>query len=234
MDDPGEITRHINDDESVTLTSADLNEIIKNIDGLKNERITQVQAQGSNKVFKRLGKGGFGATLEFKNDHGRTRYVLKVAINENDYNNPKPAWYRESYYTKDLMHENIIKYYGKHIYFNNHYFCIMEHGGGTVYNIYHDKRAMPEKDIKLAMLHIARAIQYLHCNLSDSILVHRDIRTHNLVVDNDVYKLIDFGLSSNYSKDLNSNDLDSKARGNPLWLPPRCDGAGGKYFLIVN
>ena len=133
----------------------------------------------------------------------------------------KPSWFREAYTTRNLRrHENIIQYYGEHMFYQNHYFCIMEHGGETVYHKYYRKAEMEEEDIKRAMLHIARGIKHLHENHFDIAIIHRDVRTMNVTVRDNVYKLIDLGLSSTFENDLDSY-LNSDATGHHYWLPGR-------------
>lgn len=51
---------------------------------------------------------------------------------------------------------------------------------------------MPEREIKKVLLHVLQALAYL----ADSYIVHRDIKTANILIANDgSYKICDFGSS---------------------------------------
>ncbi|KAL5254695.1 hypothetical protein ACHWQZ_G014208 [Mnemiopsis leidyi] len=182
-----------------------------------------------------LGSGGFGNTFRYDPDTGSNSAISvvikenKIQENKNAMPEDKPAWYREVVHTRQLCHDNIIRYLGKPILYKNSYFCLMEFGGESVSNKYYKKATMKRSDISTAMLHISRAIDYLHRKIGDTIVIHRDIRTSNVTVsDQNVYKLIDFGISSEKSP------LDSKIQsdtnfGNCLWKSPEyCQYISGR------
>ena len=175
------------------------------------------RSRKSTDVFTVLGAGGFGNTFKY-------RKVISIVIKENmireEEVDEKPAWYREAVHTRQLCHDNIINYLGKPILYKNRYYCLMEFGGMSLNNKYFKKSSMDRSDICTAMLHISRAIDYLHQQIGDTVVIHRDIRTSNVTVsDQRVYKLIDFGISSEKSAH-NSRIHSDTHFGNVLWKSP--------------
>ena len=179
-----------------------------------------------------LGRGGFGNTFKY-DKVTRSNSVISIVIKENMIReveeDEKPAWYREAVHTRQLCHDNIIKYLGKPILYKNRYYCLMEFGGMSLNGKYFNKSIMERSDICAAMLHISRAIDYLHQQIGDTVVIHRDIRTSNVTVsDERVYKLIDFGISSEKST-LNSRIHSDVHFGNVLWKSPEyCQYLSGK------
>jgi serine/threonine protein kinase len=172
-----------------------------------------------------LGEGGFAKT--FKYDIAiQSNFIVSVVIKQNSSrdkkNDEKPAWYREACHTRRICHDKIIRYFDKPILYRRYYYCIMEYGGISLHDKYYHNESnanMDLKDIATAMLHIADAINYLH-NHMDNVIIHRDIRSSNVLVsERNVYKLIDFGISSEKIKEQSAIHSDVHF-GNPLWKSP--------------
>ena len=187
----------------------------------------------STDVLTVLGRGGFGNTFKYSKVT-RSTSDISIVIKENvireEEKDEKPAWYREAVHTRQLCHDNIIKYLGKPILYKNRYYCMMEFGGMSLNDRYFKKSNMDRADICTAMLHISRAIDYLHQQIGDTVVIHRDIRASNVTVsDERVYKLIDFGISSEKST-LYSKINSDIGFGNHLWKSPEfCQYIAGKF-----
>ena len=225
------VTRHVvspspsNEANEVTISSAVLDLCRKNEAKL-------VQVNDCTKL-EHLGSGGFGDTFKFTSRAARSNLDVSVVIKENKIKGErgrygwadKPAWYREVRHAMNLSHDNIIKYLGKVVLYKSSYFCIMEDGGISLHGKYKSRSEMSTSDIRTAMCHIASAVNYLHQELEgERLIIHRDIRACNVTVsDGGVYKLIDFGISSQKTQE-NSMIYSDMKFGNALWKSPEFYG----------
>ncbi|KAL5254694.1 hypothetical protein ACHWQZ_G014207 [Mnemiopsis leidyi] len=193
-------------------------------------------SRGELKIPKLKGKlnaignpGAFGSVYSYQPDDQPVSIVIKRNKRchySKDELNWKPAWYREVHHTLDLCHENVIKYYTKPILYGDVYYCIMEYGGVSLEDQYCSSGpkgvgcVMKLKDICNVSFQISCAINYLHSRKSR--IIHRDIRTANVTYDNTsgLYKLIDFGLSSEKNEEESSNIVSNTNWGNHLWKSP--------------
>ena len=84
---------------------------------------------------------------------------------------------------------------------------------GSLYDVLHDKEQMLPVELIVAMLlDTARGMSYLHKRL-----IHRDLKSHNLLVDQHwTVKICDFGLSRLFEPHLNT----LTACGTPCWTAP--------------
>ena len=88
---------------------------------------------------------------------------------------------------------------------------------GVVMKVGLDERADPYPDEKCRcwFRDLVLGIEYLHAQG----IVHRDIKPDNcLITDDDVLKVVDFGVSEMFEKD--SEMLTAKSAGSPAFLPP--------------
>lgn len=90
---------------------------------------------------------------------------------------------------------------------------------GSLYRIIHDKAIdLPWLRLKQMSLDIARGMNYLHC--SDPIIIHRDLKSHNLLVDEHFkVKVCDFGLSTMVKRHLDKFTAMTPV-GTPCWTAP--------------
>jgi len=77
---------------------------------------------------------------------------------------------------------------------------------------------LPWVRLKNMALDIARGMNYLHC--SDPIIIHRDLKSHNLLVDEHFkVKVCDFGLSTMVKRHLDRFTAMTPV-GTPCWTAP--------------
>lgn len=140
-----------------------------------------------------IGEGGFAIVYRGFNKQDQTYIAVKKAFVDTKYNN------RELDILKSLTHPNIITfkngYYtteneGKDTYLNI-VMELMESTTGKIISSYTDKhQKIPLLQTKLYTYQLFRALAYLHARN----ICHRDIKPHNLLVNQDnLLKLCDFG-----------------------------------------
>ncbi|XP_063681848.1 probable serine/threonine-protein kinase mkcC [Bolinopsis microptera] len=177
--------------------------------------------------LKKIGKGAFGIAFKYTPSNQEQSLVIKRTETENDARKKlsKPSWFREGHHTQQLCHPNIIRYFGKPVLYGDQFYCFMEYGGLSLEDIYCREsgsgRRMDLNDICKASLQVSDAIKYLHTDTRETFVIHRDIRTGNVTRnDSGVYKLIDFGISSE-KKIEECSKIDSDAHlGHHLWKSP--------------
>eukprot|EP01111_Echinosteliopsis_oligospora_P013840 TRINITY_DN5069_c0_g1_i2.p1 TRINITY_DN5069_c0_g1~~TRINITY_DN5069_c0_g1_i2.p1 ORF type:complete len:232 (+),score=39.46 TRINITY_DN5069_c0_g1_i2:599-1294(+) len=123
-----------------------------------------------------------------------------------------------------LRHPNVILYMGACT--KEPHFCIVTEllPGGSIYDVLHSRKA--RFDVKLALYfakQTALALNYLH--LSAPQVVHRDLKSENLLLDNHLnVKVCDFGLSCVKPQ----TEILKEQVGSPLWMAPEVL-IGGTY-----
>ena len=178
--------------------------------------------------LRKLGAGAFGIVFKYTSANDEQSLVIKRTKTRYDASNQlsKPSWFREGHHTQQLCHENIIRYFGKPILYGDEYYLFMEYGGRSLEDIYFKKwqgSGMDPSEICKASQQISSAIKYLHTDTCtrETFVIHRDIRTANVTCnDSGVYKLIDFGISSEKKIEESSIIASDAHVGNHLWKSP--------------
>ena len=166
-----------------------------------------------------LGGGSFGKAFRFIPFLYEEPLIIKHNISlEKGFESKKPAWYREFHHTRNLKHENVINYLGQPVIYCRKVFNIMEDGGQSLISIYFKNRSMANKDIITAMHNVASGMNHLHKNK----IVHRDIRCDNITYreQSGLYKIIDFGMSSETTIENSKFVSKVESWGNPYWMSP--------------
>jgi len=119
----------------------------------------------------------------------------------------------------ELRHPNVLQFLGTA---SNppEIVIIMEFmARGSLYRIIHDKTVdLPWPRIRNMALDVARGMNYLHC--SDPIIIHRDLKSHNLLVDEHFkVKVCDFGLSTMVKRHQDRFTALTPV-GTPCWTAP--------------
>jgi len=145
---------------------------------------------------ERIGRGSYGEV--FKGIWRGTVIAVKKAKLERDeekYEETLKDLLKEIYIMKSLRHPNVLQFLG-YCNVESEIMLITEYmPKGSLYKILHDKNIKLEWNMLINIaLDIARGMNYLHC--SDPIVIHRDLKSHNLLVSEHwVVKVCDFGLS---------------------------------------
>ncbi|KAM9950386.1 hypothetical protein ACTFIT_011636 [Dictyostelium discoideum] len=126
---------------------------------------------------------------------------------------------QEATIMSQLRHPNICQFLGT---CNNppEILIVMEYMPlGSLYRILHDPSiSLDWPRMKSMALDIAKGMNYLHC--CDPIVIHRDLKSHNLLVDEHYrVKISDFGLSTRFKKHLDKKTAMTPV-GTPCWTAP--------------
>eukprot|EP01121_Diplochlamys_sp_Union-15-3_P019357 TRINITY_DN7282_c0_g1_i2.p1 TRINITY_DN7282_c0_g1~~TRINITY_DN7282_c0_g1_i2.p1 ORF type:complete len:674 (-),score=78.95 TRINITY_DN7282_c0_g1_i2:61-1956(-) len=174
---------------------------------LKQFDLSELQLQ------TRIGRGNFGEV--FKADWKGTVVAVKRLPSNKFTQQSLLEFAREALMMKSLRHPNILQFLGACT--DPPDICIvMEYmSRGSLYRIIHSKTLLPWHRIKSIAIDAAKGMAYLHNHAP--VIIHRDLKSHNLLVD-DFWrvKVCDFGLSR-------FSDTDSKtmtACGTPSWTAP--------------
>ncbi|KAK1686818.1 hypothetical protein QYE76_011103 [Lolium multiflorum] len=115
---------------------------------------------------------------------------------------------------RSVNHENVVRFYGactKH----RKYLIVTEYmPGGNLYDFLHKKNITLELSVILRIaIGISRGMDYLHQNN----IIHRDLKTANLLIGNgQVVKIADFGVSRHRSQE---GDMTAET-GTYRWMAP--------------
>eukprot|EP01029_Cantina_marsupialis_P013865 TRINITY_DN3077_c0_g2_i1.p1 TRINITY_DN3077_c0_g2~~TRINITY_DN3077_c0_g2_i1.p1 ORF type:complete len:288 (+),score=76.67 TRINITY_DN3077_c0_g2_i1:136-999(+) len=155
----------------------------------------------------RIGGGGF-AVIEDGRYKGK-KVAVKMLFDPSNSKSNKQEFIDELVVHSQLNHENIVKFEGACITPPN--LCmVMEHCPYSLYDVIHtEKMDYDEAFIIQAALDLARGIKY--CHEQSPSVIHRDIKSHNLIFDEDfILKICDFG----------SVHLLDKRIGTPQYMAP--------------
>ncbi|KAK9064561.1 hypothetical protein SSX86_015943 [Deinandra increscens subsp. villosa] len=165
-----------------------------------------------------LGGGGFGSVYYGKLQDGREVAVKK--LHEHNYNRVQQFINEVEILTK-LRHPNLVVLYGFTSRQSSELLLVYEHiPNGTVADHIHGKLASPYLltwPIRMNIaIETASALVYLHA----SEIIHRDVKTNNILLDhNFCVKVADFGLSRLMPN--NATHVSTTPQGTPGYVDPQ-------------
>jgi serine/threonine protein kinase len=156
--------------------------------------------------MKKLGEGAFGQALLAKNKEDDTMVVIKtVNLEALDEEGEEKAINEGNILRKvsrDLQHDNIVKFYGFYL-CANEAVLIMEYieGGdlrGKIEEAKLWRKKIDEKTILTWLKEISSALKFCH---EEKHIIHRDIKPENILLTKDDHiKIADFGIAKNLQK----------------------------------
>ncbi|XP_015882800.3 LEAF RUST 10 DISEASE-RESISTANCE LOCUS RECEPTOR-LIKE PROTEIN KINASE-like 1.2 isoform X2 [Ziziphus jujuba] len=166
---------------------------------------------------KELGDGGFGTVYFGKLCDGRTVAVKRLY--ENNFRRVE-QFMNEVAILARLRHQNLVSLYGCTSRHSRELLLVYEYvPNGTVADHLHGERAKPKGLPWSTRMNIAietaSALTYLHA----SEIVHRDVKTNNILLDkNFSVKVADFGLSRLFPSDV--THVSTAPQGTPGYVDP--------------
>eukprot|EP00027_Filamoeba_sp_ATCC50430_P018551 CAMPEP_0168567218 /NCGR_PEP_ID=MMETSP0413-20121227/14878_1 /TAXON_ID=136452 /ORGANISM="Filamoeba nolandi, Strain NC-AS-23-1" /LENGTH=511 /DNA_ID=CAMNT_0008599375 /DNA_START=169 /DNA_END=1704 /DNA_ORIENTATION=+ len=168
------------------------------------------------KLLEKIGKGSYGVVYKGRL-RGKEVAVKKLYESKLD-ENTMDSFKKEVAIMSKLRHPNVLLFMGACTEPGNLLIVTELMPKGSVYDLLHnDKNQIPfQRKMKIAK-DAAMGMNWLH--LSTPVFIHRDLKTGNLLVDqNWNVKVSDFGLS--HFKQQRQEKGNYGAIGTPLWMAP--------------
>lgn len=181
------------------------------------------EATGPNawEIGAELGRGTTGIVYQVQNKVTHLKAAMKVVdsrhqMTPDEWNLLKERTYREANILKLLDHPSIVKIYDFYEK-DGKWYLVMElvTGGELLDRVQdHPDGRIPEKQARIWFRQIVSAVQYCH----EHLIVHRDLKLENVLIDkDDNVKITDFGFA-NFIADHEA--FMKTFCGSPMYAPP--------------
>uniref|UniRef100_A0A6G1SFX1 cyclin-dependent kinase n=1 Tax=Aceria tosichella TaxID=561515 RepID=A0A6G1SFX1_9ACAR len=151
-------------------------------------------------TIEKIGEGTYGSVYKARCRENNQLVALKKLKLESETEGFPITSIRESITLLKGKHPNVINV--QEIVFSkslDHVYIVMDYMDRDLKSLMHDmKRPFKMAEIKLLMTQIIEAVAHLHNNW----IIHRDLKTSNLLIHKGVLKLGDFGLAREYGSPL--------------------------------
>ncbi|XP_059142130.1 serine/threonine-protein kinase Nek11-like [Physella acuta] len=169
-------------------------------------------------IVKKLGSGNFGTAFLCKDKKCNNEFkVLKeISVGELEPDETVDAMHEARILSK-LQHPGIVRFHDSFI--DGEFFCIITEycqGGDLDHKITEQKKLNKNFDENTVIswtIQLVLAVQYMHSRR----VLHRDLKTRNIFLHNNLLKIGDFGISRIL---MNSSDMASTFTGTPYYMSP--------------
>eukprot|EP01091_Cochliopodium_minus_P015801 TRINITY_DN5718_c0_g3_i1.p1 TRINITY_DN5718_c0_g3~~TRINITY_DN5718_c0_g3_i1.p1 ORF type:complete len:753 (+),score=164.08 TRINITY_DN5718_c0_g3_i1:413-2671(+) len=189
------------------------------INSLGNSKgLTELELEHINpeeiEIKKRIGRGSFGEV--FKAKWRGINIAVKKLPKHMMSGKFVDSFVEEISITNTLRHPNILQVLGVCIDGNNILMLTEYIQNGSLYQVLHNEKInLDWPKIQKMLLDAARGMNYLHKRKVP--IIHRDLKSHNLLVDENFHiRICDFGLS----RILENQEKTMTACGTPCWTAP--------------
>ena len=185
---------------------------------MNNEKISLTEYE----LKRILGRGTFSKVKLCLNRITKEKFAIKIIdkqfiLNKNNYDRIK----REIYIMKKTNHPNIIKVHDIKEDSKNYYIVMEYCKYGELFQQIINNKHFDSNIASFYFFQLINGLHYLHSNK----IIHRDLKPENLLIaENNILKIIDFGLS-NFC---NQNEYLNTPCGSPSYAPPEMI-EGNKY-----
>ena len=183
---------------------------------------------GDYEIIKTIGEGTFGKVKLAKNIPTNELVAIKILekakLNDKeDLNNIM----KEIKFLKTFNHINIISLY-EIIETEMNYYIIMEYAENELFSYIVENNYLDEETASFFFIQIIFSIEYIHKKKK---IAHRDLKPENILLtnNNEIIKIIDFGLANIYKN--KKNELLETSCGSPCYAAPEMI-LGKKYYGI--
>ena len=147
---------------------------------------------------KEIGEGNFGKVKLAKFKPTGEEFAIKVLNKKKIKKQMKNVMLRENEIVTKLHHVNVVSVY-KIIETEEDYFMVMEYCKlGELFDYIVKKKRLDEDEAAVFFYQLINGVEYIHSQG----IAHRDLKPENLLLTKDkVLKIIDFGLSHEFSED---------------------------------
>lgn len=159
-----------------------------------------------------IGQGSFAEV--YRGIYNNTEVAVKIIKNISRKEDSEKAFFEEAGIMITLRHPHIVLFMGA-CFQNPNLFLVTEYlSNGSVRELLDDKDIIIEPEhIRKFLIDSCKGMTYLHSRK----IIHRDLKTHNLLIDNNWnVKVADFGLS----RSMVESDATLTACGTPSWAAP--------------